>query len=298
MSELEKRYRRLLALYPRDHRERNGEEMLAVLLAAAGDRTRPGWRDTADLLWNAFTLHLRRLLATDGGVDPRDVLAIVSLLGPIAILSEAVRGLHELAWFVKAGALFDIPWLYQIPDAPLWVAWFAVAVFALKRWRVAAAVGAWVATGGFVLLELYAPAQHLWTSLDAGWVLLGLLTAVALTFSPGPARGLELVRWRGVRFMAGSVVVLGLFAVLGFAGMAESWPWLVLLSACGLKATGGSRVGRRAALVLAVPLMSVSLWNVFGEWAFGVNLAFFYGIPLLVLLAAGGLPRWPRRRAA
>ncbi|MGH3199194.1 MAG: hypothetical protein ACRDOH_01820 [Streptosporangiaceae bacterium] len=33
----EKRYRRLLALYPRDHRREHAEEMVGVLLAVAGD---------------------------------------------------------------------------------------------------------------------------------------------------------------------------------------------------------------------------------------------------------------------
>jgi hypothetical protein len=36
-SRIEKRYRRLLALYPKDHRREHAEEMVGVLLAAAGD---------------------------------------------------------------------------------------------------------------------------------------------------------------------------------------------------------------------------------------------------------------------
>ena len=296
MSELEKRYRRLLALFPRDHRESTGDEMLAVLLADAGDRARPGWRDTVNLLVTAARLHLRRGLAIDGAVDARDVLAIVSLLGPIVMLAEAVRGLHELAWFVKSGSLAGLPWLYHLPDAPLWAVWLVVAVLALRRWRLAAAIGAWVGTAGFVVLQLYASSQHLWTSLDAGWVLLGFLTAVALSFSPGPARGLALVGWRGVRVLAFSVAVLGVFAIVGFSGMADGWPWLALLGACAWKATGDTRVGRRAALMLAVPLMTALLWNTFGDWAYQVNIVFFYGLPLVLLVAAGGLPRRLRRR--
>ena len=34
-SRMEKRYRRLLALYPKDHRREHAEEMVGVLLAAA-----------------------------------------------------------------------------------------------------------------------------------------------------------------------------------------------------------------------------------------------------------------------
>jgi len=109
VSGVERRYRLLLALYPRDHRDHKGEEMLGVLLAAAGDRSRPGWREYADLLWGAARLHLRRVVAADGSVDPRDVLAIVSLLAPMALLAGATTGLHELAWWVRAGALGDYP---------------------------------------------------------------------------------------------------------------------------------------------------------------------------------------------
>ncbi|MGW4400070.1 hypothetical protein ACWEHA_32680 [Amycolatopsis nivea] len=42
MSDLERRYRRLLALYPRAHRAAHGEEMLGVLLDGAGSRSTPG----------------------------------------------------------------------------------------------------------------------------------------------------------------------------------------------------------------------------------------------------------------
>ena len=61
MSTAERRYRRLLAWYPRDHRERNGEEMLGVLLAGSSDRRGPRWRETVDLLWGAVRMHLRRV---------------------------------------------------------------------------------------------------------------------------------------------------------------------------------------------------------------------------------------------
>ncbi|OLF17149.1 hypothetical protein [Actinophytocola xanthii] len=130
MTDLERRYRRLLALYPRDHRERTGEEMLAVLVADAGDRSRPGWRETANLLWAAARLHLRRLVAADGGVEPGDVLAVVSLLGPVALLAGAAGSVHELAWWVRAGAVGQLPWSEQVPDLPVWLVWFAVAVAA------------------------------------------------------------------------------------------------------------------------------------------------------------------------
>lgn len=60
-SGLERRYRRLLALYPAAFREEHEEEMLTVLIngAAAGQR-RPRLAEAADLLRNATFMRLRK----------------------------------------------------------------------------------------------------------------------------------------------------------------------------------------------------------------------------------------------
>ena len=183
MNGLERRYRRLLSWYPRDHRERHGEEMLVVLMSGARDRSRPTPRESLDLVWGAVRLHLRRVVAADGGVDPRDVLAIVALLGPVALLTGATNGVHEIAWWVKAGALAQMPWLEQFPDAPVWVLWGVVAVLVLRGLRRTAAFFAWSAVAVCVLLAAFVPFQRWWIGMDSGWLLTGLLTAVALTWS-------------------------------------------------------------------------------------------------------------------
>ena len=301
MSELEQRYRRLLARYPRDHRERHGEEMLAVLMSAAGDRKRPSRREYTDLAWAALRLHLRRVVAADGGVDPRNVLAIVSLLGPVALLAGATTGLHELAWWVKVGGLADMPWSTQFPDAPVWVLWGVVAVLVLLGWRRAATVVAWPAVALFVLVAVFLPHQHRWTGMDAGWILVGLLTAVALTWSPGPARGRELVGGRAVLVM---VVTVGVTVALGVFGHREP-----VADALGLVAVIGgtvvacghrSRVGRRAALILLLPTVTTVLefvqLLVSLRMPTSLEVAVFYGLPVLALLALGGLPRRFRGR--
>lgn len=289
MSELEKRYRRLLALYPRDHREQHGEEMLDVLMTGA----RPGWKDTVDLVWGAFRLHLRRMVS--GGVDPRDVLAIVSLLGPMAILVGATESLHELAWWVQAGALSSLPVWEHSPDAPVWVVWVAVAVLALFRQRVAAAIGAWVGTIGLVLVATVSGRFWVWAYADSGWVLLGALTAVALTFSPGPARGRELAGRAPVLVMSTTVAVAVAIGVLGYRDTLAEVAYLLVLVIGAVAAAGiGSRAGRRAALVLLVPVMTavieVLLTSIDGfRPNDAVTALIFYGPPLVVLLAMGGL---------
>jgi hypothetical protein len=56
---LERRYRRLLAWYPRAYRRENEEEILAVLLACAHDgQQRPGLAQTADLIKGAMRMRL------------------------------------------------------------------------------------------------------------------------------------------------------------------------------------------------------------------------------------------------
>lgn len=283
MNDLERRYRRLLACYPRDHRERHGEEMLAVLLAGAGDRKRPSRAEVVDLLCGAVRLHLRRAVAADGGIDHRDVLAIVSLLAPVALLAGATTALHELGWWIKAGALSQllapagVPgplWLRQLPDAPVWGIWLVVAVGAVAGWRRVAVVAAWLGMAGFVLLLTAAPSQHWWLGPDAGWVLLGAVATGGLTWSPGPSRGRALAgRW-AIPVMA--VAVLGAVAIgtLGYhLREAQLW-WLAVLAAVLLLATTGPffLIGPSA---VAAPI--------------------FYGLPVAVLLALGALPRRPAR---
>lgn len=289
MSELEKRYRRLLNLYPRDHREQHGEEMLGVLIADAGDRTRPGWRDTADLLWGAFRLHARRLLAAD-------VLAIVALLGPIAMLAGAATSLHELAWWVQAGS---VPPFEQLPDAPVWFVWLAVAILAMAGKRRAAAIGAWVATAGMIVVLQLPFAGWQWLTGKAGWVLLSAITAFALTAVDGrKARG----RWSIVTMVVTVLVVAGLGVFGHREEIAEYAALAVLFTGAVLAAGITSATGWRAALILSVPVATALLAQLSYTLHQGpindtVSGLIFFGTPLVFLVAIGGLVRFSRRTA-
>lgn len=73
---LERRYRRLLAAYPRAFRHENEEEILAVLLACAEDgQQRPGPAAAADLIKGAVRMRLRM-----AGQPPRAVRAAIRLM--------------------------------------------------------------------------------------------------------------------------------------------------------------------------------------------------------------------------
>ncbi|MEV6608800.1 hypothetical protein [Kutzneria sp. NPDC051319] len=300
----EKHYRRLLALYPSDHRRQHGEEMLGVLLAAHG-----GWRDDLDLVRGAAALHLRRTFNMDGGLRRRDVLAIISLLGPIVTLTGAVTNLHEIVWWIfRAGSLSDMP-LEQVPDAPVWGIWLVVAILALLGLRRAAAVSAWLAVAAYVVIMPLVAGSQAWHFEANGLSLLGVFAAVALTWSPGPRRGKELVGRRGILLaiatVAAAALVIAMTPSLYWVSVLawEAGPWLAI----GAMALGpylacrgvtDRRVGRRATLVLALPTVTYLLQEVLAAivgpplyWIATIPWFLFYGVPALIVLAGFGILR-------
>jgi hypothetical protein len=312
-AELTARYRRLLRWYPRDHRDSHGEEMLDVLLAGAGDRTHPTRKESVDLVRGAVVLHLRRATGLDGGIDHRDVLAIVSLLGPVVMLAGAAPALDVLVDWLRTGSPLTMLYAARIPDAPVWVMWFVVAVLSLFRMRRTAAAGAWLATFAFLPAASFG-LGYFWDLLavQSGWILLGVVVAAALTWSPGPARGWELV---GVeRFVvlvvsvgasaafviksigSNSVLHLPMAPMMAGRGSELMVIWFVSLTTLVVGAAVGAsvrtRVGRRAASVLCVPVV-VSLLMVVLPYdvTFLVASAVCYGVPLVMLMALGSLPR-------
>jgi hypothetical protein len=57
-SQLERGYRRVLACYPKAFRRESGEEILAVLMATAGEgQRRVGLAESADLIMGALRMH-------------------------------------------------------------------------------------------------------------------------------------------------------------------------------------------------------------------------------------------------
>ncbi|GAA3438898.1 hypothetical protein GCM10018954_085170 [Kutzneria kofuensis] len=293
-----------MALYPRDHRERHGEEMLGVLMAANGGR-----RDDLDIVRGAAALHLRRMFNMDGGVQLRDVMAVVGLLGPILLLAGAAPDLHEIAWWFTTDGLFVTVPYTQVPDWPAWVAWLVVAVLTLFGVRRPAAAMAWVACAAHLVIISAVRVNYAANHENIGLLLLGVFTAVALTWSAGPARGRELVGRRGIRFAFAGValsavlpaITPSLYAV-GFRAY-QLGPWLASAAfvfggylAC--RRVPDRRTGRHAAFVLALPIISNLvnhvLIGILGPALFWTPVAanaLFYGIPVLMVLAGFGILR-------
>ena len=81
-AELERRYRRLLRLYPREFRARRESEMLGVLMASAQDgQTRPAPGSVADIVRGSLLIRLR---GPRGGWA--SALAVFALLAPLFLV--------------------------------------------------------------------------------------------------------------------------------------------------------------------------------------------------------------------
>jgi hypothetical protein len=101
-GDLERRYRRLVAWYPRAFRREHEQELLSVLLdAARAGQQRPGLRDSADLIKNAVRMRVRpgaprsagtvfaavRLMYVSAALE---LLALVTVLRTLPSLKSAI----------------------------------------------------------------------------------------------------------------------------------------------------------------------------------------------------------------
>jgi hypothetical protein len=214
---LEDGYRRLLALYPAEHRRAHEAEMLGVLMtgARAGQR-HPGVSESADLIWGALRIGLRP--GSHGSPDPRwrDALAAVSVVLPLlALLYFTTHDLLGLAWLRPGNALLagTVQW-----DLQTLAWWLALATLVLLRLRRTAALAAAAMLTWYTVSS--AGGALNWGYLDPQWMLiffaLGLEIA-ALVTSPGPRRGLQILTRK--HYALAAVVAVTLGAALGWL-----WP--------------------------------------------------------------------------
>ncbi|ATY14014.1 hypothetical protein CU254_29040 [Amycolatopsis sp. AA4] len=283
MTKLERRYRRLLALYPRAHRAAHGEEMLGVLLDDAGNRSTPGVAGTVDLIWGAVQVHWRHTLS-----GRRDTLAIVSLLAPVLLLAGAASTVREIRSVARLDGWVLRMWLGALADVPVWSAWLAAVVLGVCGMRRASVVLAWVATGALLTVTVLDPVRHWSVDVSAGWVLLSVFAALSMTASPGPRRGLALLGRLRLSIVAGTVVVLLALTTttrgvhLPLAQLVQLAVLVVgVFAACRLR----TRSGRRAALILLAPLIVVPVAaRVLGRLdVYPVLPVVFYAIPAVVM---------------
>ncbi|MCA1832234.1 MAG: hypothetical protein ABR548_10465 [Actinomycetota bacterium] len=261
MTEFEHRYRRLLRLYPMEHREAHEDEMLGVLLASA----RPGQqgptiREALDLILGAFAIHLRRILRTIRR-DWADAFAIASLLLSllVAMAFGMLAGRFLLLNIIEHGAQWNSAYLLL---ASIGAAWPCVIILAITGRRRASVVVAWTTA-----LALGVPLAIQGAMVD--FAALGVLAAFFATGSRRSARGFTLIGGsRAISFVAG---VVGLALAYGYreagdAGLRPAWagprlaliPLLIgiILIARAAFRFGGS-ADRRASVLLALPVTAI-----------------------------------------
>src|SRR6266568_1981674 len=275
-SRIEKRYRRLLALYPKDHRREHAEEMVGVLLAADGDTQvrapkavawalRFGQRsaDSADLIGGALRIRARMVLNRLRQTrwlawtvpDQRwsDALAVVSVVAPLLLLVAALtefRIPQALASSITGHPHWGLTASLGLADLPMAAGAPGVTLLVFLRLRRLAGLGALataigqIAAGAVPAFAGYADPAVAFT------VLLSCTAAVALLLSPGPDRGLALLTRSGTALVGAAALILGGFSVGGTAWF--SYP-------SDVTGFGREVAGLPADLLIAVVLFTVAV---------------------------------------
>lgn len=322
---LEMRYRRLLAVYPAEHRRAYAEEMVGVLMEGAqpGQR-RPSLRETADLMWCGLAARAGRGARMFRGAGWPDAAAVAGLIGAVLLAAVAGRRLATSipiireygagvlpAYGVDGGQLIDVGL-----RALVWLAVVAAALARLRRTTAAlailgllvevAAIAVWTPT------EAFRPIRMSWAlTLSALVVLLLaaarrarppaavlgrtgtalLLTPFALALAVGLAgptvAGLD--RWSTGTQIAGLVSVRDVLAAAG-----------VVLLALGVRRAPRGIRGRIAVLLAPLTAVPVAQWSL--EKVIGIQFApavtpgivladvvIMIGLPVLALALAAGV---------
>jgi hypothetical protein len=250
-ARMEWRYRRLLTLYPRAHRQEHAEEMIGVLFAAADYDARirapkpVAWAlrsaqhvaDCADLVAGAARIRARMVVhrvkqATRSSWMVRDrrwgdALAVVSVIAPLLLLVAALAEFHlpqAVASSLTGHPQWRLTATLGLGDLPLAAGAPAVAVLALLRLRRLAGLGAVAAATGQVVAAMQRPAPAFTgysSPVVAFTVLLACTAAAALLISPGPDRGLTLLTRGGAGLIGAGALVLGGFSVGGNVWLAS-----------------------------------------------------------------------------
>jgi len=144
-DQLERRYERLLALFPAAHRREYEDEMIGVLMAKARPQQRfPGLREAANLVGCAVWMRLAG--RGPSSADPRwpQAAAAYGLLASMLLLVLQLRAVSE-----------PMLWRWRVDDLPVWPAqprsWLSLACWALAvaaafiGFRGAAIATVWVA---------------------------------------------------------------------------------------------------------------------------------------------------------
>ncbi len=305
---LERRYRRLLAWYPAQHRSAHGDEMIGVLLASAQDgQRRPRRSDALDLALGGMRIRIRAILA--GQFDPSftDALAVYSIAVPVMWL------IFICTW----AAVTDYHWLSQATATPLWqqlavqvafpallVALTALPILLVWRGRRLAAVLLALVPAALCTAAALMPSIRSQSTFSAADSLLLIQQAAALAVSPGPRRGVELLSkpaWlvaslAGVATAGLVVISEGLLGHEPASARNVTTVCVALLAAAGLLATIRRCIARRLLVLLAAPAYLAGLSIVFSVpgtmkalFSYSTATVYLPALALSVLMAIAAL---------
>jgi hypothetical protein len=318
---LERRYRRLLAWFPAEHRTFYAEEMIGVLLASApDDQSRPGWAETIDIAIAGLRTRLRTWSRAEH-VEPKwaDAFAAFSVAAPVLMA-------FFLSFQSYIAVKFAFPGLFRqrhpgllvrydsyttgliLIDAATITAIVALIVgpvLARRNYRLAArltgAVPAIIGTAAVIYaLVVLEPLD------DAlvGFIALYVLEVLALVISPGPRRGWQVI---GVRGLIGFVVISAAALVIELSqssflqALRETRIELAtMVVGLALVLIFSSEAIRRMFALLAVPawpvLAYVQVYSVlYAPSNSNMTVSLLY-LPTLVIAALIGLAVWRASR--
>ncbi|MER7894349.1 hypothetical protein ABTX15_31550 [Micromonospora sp. NPDC094482] len=142
-TDLERRYRLLLAAYPWEHRRVYEEEMLAVLLAGAPPhQRRPGLAEAWNLLAGALRVRLHNTGRGPTRAGWADAAAVTGLLTAFALFTLSLHALTEYPHFPTVSGP---GWQREAVDWARLAGWGTVCAAIAAGWRWPAAGLAWIA---------------------------------------------------------------------------------------------------------------------------------------------------------
>jgi hypothetical protein len=276
---LERRYRRLLAWYPPEHRRRFSDEMVGVLLAAAPDGARrPELAGTIDLVRGGLQARFRSGMRWLGGADWPGSLAVCSVAVPVILAAYfAARWLRVVIVGIQSGYGYANLVSVQMESALIVATLLAPPLLALRWRRIASAVAVTLA-GWYVVIIFASVPNYLSTLGITGlsqwpWLAYGegvsgsialLLGAAGLAWSPGPRRGIQIL---GVKSWL--LLIMPAFAL----GLAQTYLWAeplwlvtviviaaLVVVAIGLVLTIAGPAARGLVLLLAAPAYPCAVW--------------------------------------
>ncbi|WP_283132957.1 hypothetical protein [Rhizohabitans arisaemae] len=295
---LTRRYRKLLAWYPRDHRARHEEEMIGVLLAGAHPGQRhPGLGDTADLAKGALHIRLQRAFGPTRAADWQRASLIAGVIG---LVLQATVGLGAMAQWAIVSRVEDSD------PALMWTFTSALALFPLivigamrtnRRWLVAGL--AWTLLAAeqavtFTVMGTYLiPAPEMIGPNDPllQWpTVLSAATAISLTLAKEPWHSLKSLRWSRITPVLGGLIAYGTWVVFfGHIPVGVLYDELnpqLFATALAAGLALRSATGRRALLFLSPALVSLMYFAFFGDFNPPIDLLTIVGLIALAVTAS------------